>query len=92
MNDANEKDAARVKAIRDQEASDAWRGKLHTSFAQDTKDWGAKTDQATADKMHSDTMAWAGNIEGNRNGGIDSQEQSDEWRGKGKKIAWEHAA
>lgn len=88
MNDAADMENKRTSAIREQEAEDAWRGVKPTNLVQHTKDWGAKTDQATADKMHSDTMAWAGNVDGNRVGAIDRQEKSDEWRGTGPKTAW----
>ena len=91
MADANEKDAARVKAINDQAASDSWRGKKNgptNSAAQITKDWGAKTDEATVAKMHEETMKFAGHVDGNAKGAVEKQESSDEWRGTGTKTAW----
>ena len=88
MNDANAKEADRVKAINDQAASDAWRGKKNTAFAQ--KEWGAKTDEATVERMHKATLEWAGNVDSTRVSAIDAQEKSDEWRGTGPKTPWEH--
>jgi len=95
MKSANDIEAAHVSGVNAQASADAWRGVANVppmserSMAQITKDWGAKTDQATADEMHSKTMGFAGGIDGISKGDVSAQETSDEWRGTGKKTAWE---
>ena len=82
MKDAADMENIRNQNINDQAASDVWRGTKPTNMVQITGDWGANTYSDDADKMHSDTMASARKINGVAKGGVDSQEKSDEWRGK----------